>query len=106
MLHGHIAPIVESDYHRIMESNISATEAARSLSDLLNRVRYRGESFVVERGGEAVCRIIPAGPPRCTVAELVRALKAAPRPDAEYLDTVEDVAKKQPRLSKRDPWAR
>lgn len=83
-----------------MESHISATEAARSLSDLLNRVRYRGESFVIERGGEAVCRIVPAGPPRCTVADLVRVLKSAPRPDADYFDAVEEVTKNQPKLPK------
>lgn len=88
-----------------MESHISATDAARSLSDLLNRVRYRGESFVIERGGEVVCRIVPAGPARCTVADLVRALKAAPRPDAEYLDAVEAATKDQPKLP-RSPWER
>jgi prevent-host-death family protein len=88
-----------------MESHISATAAARSLSELLNRVRYRGESFVVERGGEPVCRIVPARPARCTVADLVRALKAAPSPDADYLDAVEAVTKKQPKVP-RDPWAR
>ena len=81
-----------------MESRISATEAARALSELFNRVRYRGESFVVERGGEAVCRIVPAGPPRCTVADLVRALKASSPPDAEYLDAVEKITKAQPKL--------
>lgn len=88
-----------------MESHISATDAARSLSDLLNRVRYRGESFVIERGGEAVCRIIPAGPPRCTVADLVRALRSAPTPDADYLDAVEKLTKEQPKLP-RGPWER
>src|SRR5687767_13963314 len=34
---------------------ISATRAARSFSELLDRVCYRGESFVIERGGELVC---------------------------------------------------
>ena len=39
---------------------ITATELARSLSDVLNRVRYRGERFVVERNGELVAFIDPA----------------------------------------------
>ena len=30
---------------------ISATEAARSFSELLDRVCYRGETFIIERGG-------------------------------------------------------
>lgn len=88
-----------------MESHISATEAARTLSDLLNRVRYRGESFVVERGGEAVCRIVPAGPPRCTVTDLLRVLKSAPLPDSGYLRAVKALTRRQPKLRK-GPWER
>jgi len=42
-----------------MESRISATELARRLGDILGRIRYRGDSFVVERNGEAVARITP-----------------------------------------------
>ena len=41
-------------------THITATELARSLSDVLNRVRYRGERFVVERNGEPVAFIDPA----------------------------------------------
>lgn len=39
---------------------ISATELARRLGDFLGRVRYRGESFVVERNGVAVAKVVPA----------------------------------------------
>lgn len=45
-----------------MTTRVSATEAARTFSDLLNRIRYRGEEFVVERAGEPVCRMTPAAP--------------------------------------------
>lgn len=83
-----------------MESHISATKAARTFSDLLNRVRYRGEAFVVERGGEPVCRIIPARPARRTVAELVRMLRSAPKPDPDYWDTLEQITRRQPGLPK------
>jgi len=30
-------------------------EAARSFSELINRVYQKGESFVIERGGEPIC---------------------------------------------------
>ncbi len=93
------------DYHICMESKISATEAARTLSELLSRVRYRGESFVIERGGEPVCRMIPAGPPRCTVADLVRILQTTAKADPDYLDTVAELARAQPKLP-RTPWGR
>jgi prevent-host-death family protein len=88
-----------------MESRISATEAARNFSDVLNRVRYRGEVFVVERGAEPMCRITPASAPRCTVSDFVRMLQAIPRPDDGYLDIVESLAHHQPPLPK-SRWPR
>jgi antitoxin (DNA-binding transcriptional repressor) of toxin-antitoxin stability system len=91
---------------RRMDTPISATEASRSFSDLLNRVRYRGESFLVERGGEVVCRISPAVPPRITVAELVQLLEAGPHPDTEYVNALEEAVRTQPVLPKDDPWER
>lgn len=92
------------DYHTIMESHLSATEAARTFSDILNRVRYRGEAFIVERGGEPVCRISPvAGTRGFTATDLLRLLDIAPTPDPAYLDTVEALAKNQPQLP-CPPW--
>ena len=50
---------------------ISATDAARNFSDLLNRVRYQGASFEIARGQEIVARIVPPAPPRTVkVADL------------------------------------
>jgi antitoxin (DNA-binding transcriptional repressor) of toxin-antitoxin stability system len=45
-----------------MMNRISATNAARNFSDLINRVRYQGASFEIERGNEVIARIIPAAP--------------------------------------------
>src|SRR5438093_1438367 len=45
-----------------MSKTITATELARNLADYLNRVSYRGESFVVQRGGRPVAELRP--PPR------------------------------------------
>ncbi len=86
-----------------MSRRITATEAARTFSTLLNRVRFRGEDFVVVRGGEEVCRIGPVAPVACTVAELSRVLGGLPRLDDEYLDAVERAVKRQPRAP-RSPW--
>ena len=88
-----------------MDIPVTATEAARTFADLVNRVRYRGESFVVERAGEPVCRISPAAAPRRTLADLVRVLQTLPKPDREYLDEVARTQKRQPRLPK-NPWGR
>ena len=54
---------------------ITATEAGRAFSELLNRVRYEHQSFIILRGGERVARIEPASPPTApTGSELDRLL--------------------------------
>ena len=63
---------------------ISATDAARNFSDLLNRVRYQGGQFEIARGTEVVARIVPAEPPRAAnLAELDAQLAQLPKLDAE-----------------------
>ena len=42
-----------------MEHTIAATELARSLGDILARVKYRHDSFVVERNGTPIARVVP-----------------------------------------------
>ena len=83
------------DYLIIMESYISATEAARHFSDILNRVVYRREEFIIECGSEPVCRIVPAGPPRCTLADLSKLLSTIPKPDPAFWDEVEALTRNQ-----------
>ena len=84
--------ICKSDF---MKLRISATETARRFSELMNRVRYRGESFVVERGGKPICEILPAQPPKFSGRELADLLRSLPKPDEEYLALVESLAAKQ-----------
>lgn len=50
-------------------TKITATEASRNFSDILNRAQYRGESFEVTRAGEVVARIEPVRRKRMTVGE-------------------------------------
>ena len=65
--------------------SLSATEAARRFSDVLDAVENRGESFVVVRRGRAVARIEPvAARDGRAVKDLLR---RAPRDNA----WVEDV---------------
>lgn len=75
-----------------MEHRISATELARSLGDVLARVRYRGDSFVVERNGTTVARLVPAaeGSPT-TLGEAIAAWRAAGPPDPDFADALERV---------------
>ncbi len=95
----------EYDNMIIMESHLSATEAARKFSDLVNRVLYRGEVFVIERGGQPVCRIVPARPVKFTLRDLVQLLKTIPKPDPGYWDDIEDLNRNQAPLPE-SPWER
>lgn len=53
---------------------LTATEAARRFSDLLDRIEHDGETFIVERHGRAVASISPAAASSGkTVKDLLRA---------------------------------
>jgi prevent-host-death family protein len=80
-----------------VHTKITATEAARKLSDLLNRVRYRGERFTIVRGGEEVCEMVPpAARGGVTLHELRRALGSLPAPDEEFRSDLERIRAEQP----------
>ena len=89
-----------------MATRVSATEAVRTFSELLNRIRYRGEEFVVERAGEPVCRMTPAVPAKTlSLRELASVLRDIPKPDAGYARDVRRAARSQGRRP-RSPWGR
>jgi len=71
---------------------ISATRAARSFAEILNRVKYRGESFVVERNREPVCRIEPFRRRKpVTTDNFADFWKSLPRPDDKFADDLEEI---------------
>ncbi len=75
-----------------MEHRISATELARRLGDILGRIRYRSESFIVERNGRPVARIGPVeGARRTTVREATEAWMAAGPRDPTLGEDLEQV---------------
>jgi antitoxin (DNA-binding transcriptional repressor) of toxin-antitoxin stability system len=86
-------------------TRITATEAARTFSDLLNRTYYRGESFELERNGQVVARIVPAKPP-LRLSELVKLL-AKRSGDTQFADDLERVqAEANEPATFKDPWER
>jgi antitoxin (DNA-binding transcriptional repressor) of toxin-antitoxin stability system len=46
-----------------MADKITATDAARRFSGVLNQVRYQGAELDIVRGKEVVARLLPAAPP-------------------------------------------
>jgi antitoxin (DNA-binding transcriptional repressor) of toxin-antitoxin stability system len=82
---------------------ISATEAARSFSELLDRVCYRGETFVIERGGEPVCEMSHVRPMRFTGADFLTLLHSLPKPDPGFWKAVEKATRQEPAVPE-SPW--
>jgi prevent-host-death family protein len=102
-------------------THISATDAARTFSDVVNRVRYRGEEFIIEKSGRPVCRIVPIELVKtATGADLARILlvKTAtgadlarilsePLPDEDFAEDVRKGIREQGNiLDEKSAWDR
>ncbi|MCC7541755.1 MAG: hypothetical protein IT379_36385 [Deltaproteobacteria bacterium] len=88
---------------------LSATEAARRLGELLARVRYRQEEFLIRRGRTIVARLGPVPIRGVTGAVAAEAWRGAPHLSSEEARSLELDMKKARRISggpPRDPWAR
>ena len=87
-----------------MSLRVTATEAARQCSDLLNRVRYEGETFVITRGGEEVGQLAPPPSARpVTLRSLVELLRREGSPDPDFADDLEAIQLDQPPIGET-PW--
>lgn len=87
-----------------METRITATQLAKSLSDILNRVRYRGERFVIERGGEPVATLGPPDfVPGLTLWQIAERLKGVQMPGDGFADDLERIHASQGQLGP-PPW--
>ena len=85
----------------VMDKTITATELARELSEILNRVRYKGERYTVVRNGVVIASIGPASPPgSITFGELMGRLKELPWPDEDFAEDLKEIQKSQ---SKTEP---
>ena len=91
-----------------MGKPISATDAVRNFSELLNHVRFRRRRYTIMRGGKPVAELGPAEAPASrTLGELPDLLRQMPSlgDDAEtFRRDVERAARKAPRLPRRPAW--
>ena len=70
-----------------MKKRITATELARNIGDILARIRYRRESFLVERNGRLVARLLPVdASPAGTVRDALTAWIADASADDTFAD--------------------
>jgi prevent-host-death family protein len=98
---------MEQDPMSITE--ITATEAVRTFSELLNGVRYRGDRYTIVRGGKPVATIGPveSSAPRATLGDLPGLVRDLPRLEAGDDSFDEDIAAsvaEQPRLPQGTSW--
>lgn len=87
-----------------METKITATELVRRLGDVLGRIRYRGDSFVVERNGEPVAKLTPLATRSAgTLREGLRAWTIAGDDVGGFAADLERVNRAD--RAPRNPWA-
>jgi antitoxin (DNA-binding transcriptional repressor) of toxin-antitoxin stability system len=86
-----------------MVSRISLNDANARLPDLVNRVKTHGDEFVIEQGGEALCRLTAVQPKRFTGADFIELMRTIEHPDPGFADDVEDAVRNQGTVPP-SPW--
>jgi prevent-host-death family protein len=90
-------------YYTHMTADVSATDLARNLGDVLAKVRYRGQTFLVRKNGKVIARIEPAtdqdGP---SAKEAFAAWVGAAAPDPGFADDLERVGRAD--VPGKNPW--
>jgi prevent-host-death family protein len=72
-------------------ASIAATEAVKNFGELVDRVREKGVTYVIERHGRPVAQIGPVETEKPkTLRHLIEALEAAPKLDEEVLRYIEE----------------
>ena len=93
-----------------MVKTITATDAVRRFSDLLNTIKFKGARYTILRGGRPVATLGPASvhSHSMTLGEFKELLTKLPHLGEEAADFEEDlnrIARKQPALPKGRSWA-
>lgn len=90
-----------------MSKTLTVTEMARSFAEYINRVTYRGESFVLTKGNKPVAEIRPL-PAGRKLSELAEILASGPRlhPDdvEAFAKDVYEGIEAMNKMPVRDPW--
>ena len=86
-----------------MSKTITATHLARNLSDILNRVQYQNEEFVIQKNGKTIAKILSPNTERTTTAkEFADAMKGHKWPDPDFADDLEEIQQNQPPMQVTD----
>lgn len=90
-----------------MKLAVNITEVLRNFSDYINRVVYRGERFILVRGGKPVAELSPV-PSGTRLGDLPALLASLPRLSAEeagaFADDLTRARAVTDSQTSRDPW--
>ena len=92
-----------------MEKRISATQAVRDFSEVLNTIKFKKVHYIIERGGKPIASMksIDEKIDSITLGELKNLLKKLPRLDKEldaFVSDLEEIFRNQPLMSAGDLW--
>jgi antitoxin (DNA-binding transcriptional repressor) of toxin-antitoxin stability system len=92
-----------------MEKRISATQAVRDFSEVLNTVKFKGIHYIIERGGKPIASMKPIEEKidPMTLGELKSLLKKLPRLENEldaFASDLEEITRNQPPMTTEDLW--
>ncbi len=92
-----------------MEKRISATQAVRDFSEVLNTIKFKKIHYIIERGGKPIASMksIDEKMDQMTLGELKNLLKKLPRLDKEldaFASDLEEIFSSQPLMSTGDLW--
>jgi prevent-host-death family protein len=86
---------------RMVDREVTVTEASRHFTDLINRTYYRGETTVLIRSGEPVAMVVPVGSARVTGRDWLSKWRSMPHLDDEDAEAfATDLANARPYLKK------
>jgi prevent-host-death family protein len=99
-----------SEKEMTMCERITATRAVREFSELLNEIRYKSQSYIVERNGKPIARLVPVSELKegKRLKELKNLLSSLPScgDDLEaFAADLEEIAGYQPSLPAGASWA-
>jgi prevent-host-death family protein len=95
---------------RDMTKTITATEAVRKFSEILNSIKYKGDHYTVVRGGKPVASITPAetAVKTMTLGDLPGLVKLLPSLGEEaerFRKDIKEALKHQPLMPETHKWA-
>jgi antitoxin (DNA-binding transcriptional repressor) of toxin-antitoxin stability system len=93
-----------------MTKTITATEAVRKFSEILNSIKYRGDDYTIMRGGKPVATIrsVETHAKALTLGDLAGLVKSLPTlgDEAErFKKDLKEGRKHQPLVPEKDKWA-